>query len=198
MPRPKRPKITKALVDRVVNGDRKALCDFVKLVEHAIRWKIASVLLPARPTRREDTRDVIQITLMAMVIDGYKLIKAWDPSRRPFEVYSRLIAKQKAIEFLRQHKDEGLDGIDAREPKATRDCSPEEQVAAKELGQKALEQLKLEQSPLGCQLVELLIIEKRTTEDVRDLMGMAANTVDQWRSRLLSQLKKILASLGGD
>lgn len=197
--RPKLPKITKALVDRAMAGDRAAMYELVNLLTPAIRWKIVRVLLLALRTCEQDIKEVTATTLMALIVeDGGKLIRAWEPSRRSFEAYARLIAKQKAIEFLRKRRKESPDGLDGLEPEAGRHCSPEEHVSANELGQKALETLKSELSPLGRQFMVLLILEERTTGDVCAIMNMKANAVDQWRRRLLTRFERILVLLGGE
>lgn len=197
MSRLKRPKITKALVDRVMARHQGSWREFVTLVELAIHWKVAQTLLLARHTCRADILDVIQMTLAALVSDDYRLIKAWDPTRASFETYSGLIAGQKAFEFLRQQKDVNIDDIVWSEPEAQTNYAQEERFATKELLQKGVETLIAELSPLGRRLVQLLLIEERTTDEVSAITNMKPGAVEQWRSRLLRRLREILQLLGG-
>ncbi len=200
MPRPNRPKITKVLVDQALTGNKAAWVELVDLVQSCIHWRIARTLLLARRTCPQDIRDVQQMTLVALLLENNgKLATSWDPSRGSFETFARLIGKQKALVFLKPLDTDNLDGIIVPEPKAGRESSPEEMVAACELGAKALEQLKAEQtSQRGRDLLDLLIMEKRTTEEVRAIMvKMTPSAIDQRRKRLQDRLKEILSELGG-
>lgn len=201
MPRLKRPKITKALVDAAMAGNRSAMHALVGLLMPAIRWKIARVLLLAGRTCEQDIKDVIAMTLEALiVVDDGKLIRRWDPMGRSCESYARFLAQRQAGRFLYKHRREIADGFDTSGPR-DHEGSPEEKVAECELGHKALEVLRAELSPLGRRYMQLLIMEERTTEEVCAIMNISEeqrNKVDKQRSRLRKRLDRLMMQLGGD
>jgi DNA-directed RNA polymerase specialized sigma24 family protein len=199
MSRPKRPKITKVLVDLALAGNRAAWVELVELIQCCIHWRVARTLLLARRTCPQDNFDVKQATLVALLLENNgKRVRSWNPSRGSFETYARLIAKQQAIAFLERFENESPEDVDVSEAKTNSDCSPEQLFSETELARKSLEILKSRQKSLkGPRLVDLLIVEQRATAEVCAIMNMTTSAVDQKRKRLQDQLEEIMNELGG-
>jgi RNA polymerase sigma-70 factor (ECF subfamily) len=72
---------------------------------------------------------------------------------------------------------------------------PDLSLASRELLEVLLERLRLELSPLGMQLFQLLFVEEKSTEDIRAITGMQTDAVYAWRSRLGKRVRRLAAEL---
>jgi RNA polymerase sigma-70 factor (ECF subfamily) len=193
-------KVTRELLTRVIAREPKAMREFVRLLEPVFRVRIAKVLLAAGDASRRDVEDLCQDTFVALLVDDGRLARLWDPaSGLSFENYAGLKARHLAIDYVRKKRDVlWLDDepCESLEPKVDSCLSPERVVVTNDFLSKVFEKLRAELSEFGRKILELLFVENREVAEVCRIMGMTAESVYAWRSRLGRRIEEIAAAMG--
>lgn len=191
------------LVARVLSGERAAVKTLVDRMAPVIWARAMRVVQRGTHRTSEQVRqlseDLVQEVFAALFQDEGRALRAWAPSRGlSLEGYVGLLAEHQAASILRSGRRSGW-----REDPATDDAierqigasdGPADRVLARDTLLRVLERVRLELSPLGLQMFEMLVVEERPVAEVCAAMGMNAAAVHAWRSRI----GKLVAKVAGD
>jgi DNA-directed RNA polymerase specialized sigma24 family protein len=194
----------RALVTRALGRDRAAvreLCDVLAPVTQARVARMAGRGHQRTAAQvRQMAEDLTQEVFVALFQDDGRALRAWAPERGlSLESYVGLLAEHQAASILRSGR------RSAWREDATEDATLAEraglasegaaQVVARDTLVRLLDRVRASLSPLGLQLFEMLIVEERAVPDVCSTMGMSADAVYAWRSRLGKLVAKTMAEL---
>lgn len=181
------------LVQRAIARDPEAVRQLVKSLGPAVRGRIAKALMRRRgPEGRvaQEVEDLAQEVFLALFDHGGRALRAWDPQRGPLGAFVALIADHQVFSIFRSGKrrpwTDDLDILTA--PAATA-------AEAKETLDMILDRLRADLSVRGFDLFTHLYVEEQSVEAVSAELGMSADAIDAWRSRL-SKVVKTLAAQG--
>lgn len=192
------------LVRRAVAGSPDAVRTLVEKVAPVIQTRVARALLRSDRARdrnaRQEVEDLTQEVFASLFEDGGRALRAWNPSRGlSLANFVGFLAERQVLSILRSGRkspwtedptlDEDLADLGPDVP------GPDLRFASRELLVALLDRLRLELSPLGMQLFQLLYVEERSIEDVRAITGMQADAVYAWRSRLGKRVRRLAAEL---
>jgi RNA polymerase sigma factor (sigma-70 family) len=186
-----------------LNGDRAAMRKLVDRLVPVIWSRVTRMAQRARRTPdqvRQIGEDLMQETFVALFQDDGRALRAWAPERGlSLEAYVGLLAEHQAASILRSgrrsawREDATEDETLARAVGAT--DRGEARLDARDTLVRVLERVRAELSPRGVQLLELLIVEERPIEEVAKIMGMSADALYAWRSRIGKLATRVAADL---
>lgn len=183
-------------------GDRAAMRSLVDRLAPVIWTRVTRMAQRARRTPeqiRQVGDDLRQEVFVALFQDNGRALRSWVPERGlSLEAYVGLLAEHQAASILRSgrrsawREDATDDDVLSR---AVGTAAEEERLDARDLLVRVLERVRAELSPRGVQLLELLVVEERPIEEVAAVMGMTADALYAWRSRIAKLATRIAADL---
>jgi RNA polymerase sigma factor (sigma-70 family) len=197
------------LVRSALAGDPAALNRLVAVLTPVIQARVARTLL-ARLSRlaggrgvRQEVEDLSQDVFLGLFSRDAHVLRSWQAERGlSLENFVGLVAKRQVLSFLRSGRRNPwqedpfftMEELEVETPES----GPEEIAVSRELLVLLLDRLREELSPLGWRLFELLFVEERSLNEVRDASGLSADAVYAWRSRLRRLARKLLAEMSGN
>lgn len=180
-------------VERALSGDRAAMRRLVGQLRPAVQATVAWTLTRHAPSGRRDTRqevgDLVQEVFLALLADGGRLLRMWDPARGKTLVgFVRLIARQQVLAILRSGRRNPWTE-DPTEAQSIERSSPATPSAARRVEsaamlQRLLVHLQGSLSARGWLLFEALYVQQKSVEQVCAAFEMSTDAVYAWRSRL--------------
>jgi RNA polymerase sigma-70 factor (ECF subfamily) len=177
----------------------RALIDAVGPVAQA---RVARALLRSATGRkqgrdlRQDIEDFVQEVFASLFADGARALRAWDPNRGlSLANFVGLVAEHQVASILRSGRrspwtDEPMVADDLNRTAGSVDGS-DERVYSREVLVELLDRLRVELTPKGLHLFQLLVVEERAAEDVSAQTGMSLDAVYAWRSRLGKVVRRV-------
>jgi len=197
-----------ALVARAVARDAEAVRALVKCVGPVVHGRVAKALMRRRGPRgqrrdiAQEVEDLSQEVFLALFDDDARALRAWNPERGPLGGFVALIADHQVFSIFRSgRRRPWSDDIDVlAEPDATEAeaNSPETRVASKQALDTLLDRLRAELSPRGFDLFMRLYVEEQAVETVSAELGMTADAIYAWRSRLSKVVRGMAAEMNGE
>jgi DNA-directed RNA polymerase specialized sigma24 family protein len=190
------------LLRRALDGDGVATRGLVDLLSPVVHARVARVLMRSGQGRkqgrdlRQDIEDLVQEVFASLLAQRGRLLRAWDPARgMSLPNFFGLLTENQVRSILRSGRrspwSEEATERDAIELVAGATESPHASVSTREALGKIVERLRAELTPAGIEMFELLVVDELSVEDVCHRMGMTADAVYAWRSRLGKQARKI-------
>jgi len=197
------------LLRRALAGDRAATRGLVDLLSPVVHARVARALLRSNRGRkqgrdlRQDIEDFVQEVFAALLADGGRQLRTWDPGRGMSLInFVGLLSEHQVSSILRSGRrspwsEEATEG-DSIELRAGVTESAHGRVASREVLAKIVERMRAELTPAGLEMFQLLVVEDKSVEEACQRTGMTADAVYAWRSRLGKQARSIRDELMGD
>lgn len=198
--------VARDVVASALAGDRAAMRALVDRIAPVIWSRVTRVAELARRRTPDQVKqvgeDLTQEVFVALFQEEGRALRAWAPERGlSLEGYVGLLAEHHAASVLRSGRrsawredateDEALArAVGTIEPECAR-------IHARDTLVRVVERVRAELSPRGVQVLELLVFEERTIQEVTELMGMNADALYAWRSRIGKLASRIAAQLDG-
>jgi DNA-directed RNA polymerase specialized sigma24 family protein len=177
------------LVHRAIARDPEAVRELVTSLAPVIQGRIAKALTRRPGPEGRDVEHLAQEVFLALFDHGGRALRAWKPERGLLGAFVAQIADHQVASILRSGKrrpwTDDLDLLTA--PAAT---------ASHETLDALLDRLRADLSVRGFDLFTRLYVEERSVEAASAELGMSADAIDAWRSRLSKALAP-LAAVGG-
>lgn len=196
------------LVKRAIEREPEAVRQLVKSLSPVVHGRIAKALVrrrgPAGQRRdvAQEVEDLAQEVFLAMFDHGGRALRAWDPARGPLGAFVALIADHQVFSIFRSGKrrpwTDDIDILTAPEPAASEAHNPEARTASKQALDSLLDRLRADLSVRGFELFTRLFVEEQSVEAVSAELGMSADAIYAWRSRLSKVVKALAARDLGD
>lgn len=193
---------SRALVERALQGDKKAARVLVGMLTPAIQARTTRVLLCRLARTRDIRQEVLDLTQQVFVHlfenEGRALLQ-WDPERGlSLQNYVGLIAEQQAAALFRSQRKNPW-RADAVDPSTLEHASatenPEQLFASKELAARVLDASMEALSDVGRHVFDLVFVQGLSVEDVCARTGLTASAVYAWRSRLGKLVESLAVTL---
>jgi RNA polymerase sigma-70 factor (ECF subfamily) len=192
------------LVQRAIDRDPAAVHQLVTALSPVVQGRIAKALMRRRGPhgqRRDvaqEVEDLTQEVFLALFDHGGRALRAWDPKRSPLGAFVALIADHQVFSIFRSGKRRPwTDDIDILHAPDTTIAStandPEARVASKQALDSLLDRLRADLSVRGFELFTRLFVEEQSVETVSAELGMSADAIYAWRSRLAKVVKTLSA-----
>ncbi len=189
------------LVQRAIAREPEAVRAFVKSISPVVHGRIAKALMRRRGPagQRRDTaqevEDLAQEVFLALFDNGARALRAWDPDRAPLGAFVALIADHQVYSIFRSGKrrpwSDDIDILTAPEAAAPSASNPETRAASKQALDALLDRLRADLSVKGFELFTRLFVDEQSVETVSAELGMSADAIYAWRSRLSKVVKNL-------
>jgi RNA polymerase sigma-70 factor, ECF subfamily len=194
------------LVRRALAGDLRALRLLVDALTPVVQTRVVRALLRAGGARsqkrdlRQDVADFTQEVFLALFDNNARALRSWDPTRGLSLLnFVGLVADHQVASLLRSGRrnpwtDEPMvcDELDSAAGAAD---GSDARIHSRDLLLKLLDRLRAELSPRGLLLFQLLAVEERTPSNVCAELGMSADAVYAWKSRLNKLVRRLVDDL---
>lgn len=191
------------LVQRAIERDPEAVRELVKFLAPVVHGRIAKALMRRRgpPGQRRDVaqevEDLAQEVFLALFDHGGRALRAWDPARAPLGAFVALIADHQVFSIFRSGRrrpwTDDIDILTAPDAAASEAHNPETRAASKQVLDNVLDRLRADLSVRGFELFTRLFVEEQSVEKVSQELGMSADAIYAWRSRLAKVVKALAA-----
>lgn len=201
---PVREVLNRSDVACAVAGDESAIRRVVDRLTPVIQGRAARMLLLRRPwgeTRgiRQEVEDLTQEVLLALFAGDAKALRDWRPERGlSLERFVGLVAERRITSILRSRRRNPWQERPSEPAALERGetaADPARRAESRQLYRRLLERLRLELSPLGWQLFELMFLEELPVAEVRRRTRLSAAAAYAWRSRLRRAARRLAADL---
>jgi RNA polymerase sigma-70 factor (ECF subfamily) len=187
-------------------GDKLALRALVDGLTPIIQARTARVLLRTggrgrRGDIRQEVEDLAQEVFERLFDQGGKTLLTWDHERGlTLLQYVGMISEREVISILRSKRrspyterptEEGQ-----LEESAHHDDAFEAQLLTRQMATALFARLRTTLSPLGFRVFELLFCHEHSPEAVGRELGMTADAVYAWRSRIRKTARQLVEELG--
>ena len=193
------------LVARAIARDPEAVRALVNSVGPVVHGRVAKALMRrrgARGQRRDvgqEVEDLAQEVFLALFDDDARALRAWDPQRGPLGGFVALLADHQVFSIFRSGKrrpwSDDIDVVAEPDAPASDRNSPETRAASKQALDALLDRLRAELSPKGFDLFMRLYVEEQSVEAVCAELGMTADAIYAWRSRLARVVKTMASTI---
>jgi len=149
---------------------------------------------------RQELGDLVQEVLLQLFRDDGRVLRSWQPERGLSLLnFVGLVAEREVARIARSGRRSpwALDPTEDAELEAAvgTEDSAERSVGSRDLFDQVCERLEEELHPKALELFRLLVIDEIPVPTVCETMGLSADQVYNWRSRLLKRAREILAKL---
>jgi RNA polymerase sigma factor (sigma-70 family) len=205
---PPRVQLEPRTLEGALAGEIGAIRALVEYLTPVIQARVARSILRGRAgSRNRDTNeeviDLTQDVFLALFAHGGSLLRSWDPTRGlSLANFVGLVAERQATSTLRSgrknpFREKATTYDDLVEQSGTA-AGPGPQVESRILFDTIVVRLKDELTAQGQRIFALLFIEERSVEQISAELGMSADAVYAWRSRLLKTVRRLMAELETD
>lgn len=178
---------------------RALIAIFAPIVQWEVAYQLRARAGAGRDPRQE-LEDLVQEVFGAIFAQDARALRAWRPDGgRTLLSFVRLLARHQTVSILRTAKknpwrDEPTSPeILERATNAGED--PELEVASRERLERLLDKLRVELSPRGMQLFQILYVEEQEVEVACREIGMTREAVYMWRSRLKKRIVELARAI---
>jgi RNA polymerase sigma-70 factor (ECF subfamily) len=193
------------LVSDALRGKRDAVASLVDRLAPVIQSRVARALYRyAAGGRGRDVRqevsDMTQEVFLALFENDGRALRAWDPNRAvSLEAFVGVIAEHQVVTILRSGRrspwsDQPFDPGDAVLP-ASDEPSPELHAASRETLHLLLDRIRERLSPRGMLVMDLLLVERRSVDEVCEITGLQRDAVHARASRIAKLAREIATKL---
>lgn len=198
-----RPKLARDDVGRVLGGDVAARRRFVTALLPIVHVRVARTLLRRRGAdapARAQVEDFAQDVFEYLFRDEGRRLRQWDPERgMSLENYVGMIAEQRVLAALRTRRHNPW----TEEPTCAEhlaaalppQASPDRDVAARQMLERLVDEVRAQLSPKGRQIFQRLVLEDRSVAEVSVELGMSPSALHAWSSRLRKRLREAMHGL---
>jgi RNA polymerase sigma-70 factor (ECF subfamily) len=192
-------------VDRALAGDPQAVRAFVSATTPIVQARVARALLRQRRRSgardvRQDVGDLVQEVFVALFENDGRALRAWRPEKGlSLMNFVGLVAEREVASILRSGRRSPWteDPTESDALEAAGDAAPgpapiDVDVVSRDFLERLLDRLRASVTPKGLQIFRLLFVEERGVEEICGELGMQADAVYAWRSRL-GKLARALA-----
>lgn len=198
--------LTRDAIRRALAGDRNALRALVDALTPTIQARTARVLLRTgcrgkRGDIRQEVEDLAQEVFERLFDQGGKTLLAWDQQRGlNVTQYVGMISEREVISILRSKRRSPYTERPTEDAKleqsAPHDDMLEAQLLTRQMATTLFAGLRATLSPLGFRVFQLLFCDENTPEAVGRELGMSADAVYAWRSRIRKTARQLVEELG--
>ncbi len=195
------------MIERALSGQRTALRELVDVLTPPIQARVARVLIRTGGARRghvrADVEDIVQQVLGSLFADAGRILRNWDQARGlSLAQYVALIAEREAISILRSKRrspyTEAATDSEVLEARASTMTPPDSDVLTRQMTGTLLSRLRTTLSPLGVRVFELLFCDEQSPEDVCEQLGMSADALYAWRTRIRKAAREVATELSNE
>lgn len=195
------PRDDQDLVEQALAGNDEALRSLIDTLTPVIHARVVRALSRRRDLAqsrdiRQEVEDMAQEVFGGLFAKNARVLRSWDATKGlSLKNFVGLVAEREVASILRTgtrnpwRDDPTLEG--ELSDQAGPESGPERQVSSRELLRVILDHLRMQLSPRGMHMFQLLIVEGRSTEEVCGLTGMTPDAVYAWRSRCAKLVKRI-------
>jgi RNA polymerase sigma-70 factor (ECF subfamily) len=196
------------LVARAIARDPEAVRALVKSVGPVVHGRVAKALMRRRGARgqrrdiAQEIEDLAQEVFLALFDDDARALRAWDPQRGPLGGFVALLTDHQVFSIFRSGRrrpwSDDLDVVAEPDAPASDRNNPERRVASKQALDALLDRLRAELTPKGFDLFTRLYVEEQAVETVCADLGMTADAIYAWRSRLAKVVKTMASTMNSE
>lgn len=196
------PTQSKQLVARALGGDRAAVRELIASLLPVIRRRALGSLARYGRGAESEVEDVCQEVLIGLFREDRGALASWDPERGlTLAQFVGMLAQRRVISHLRSRtskparhtltEPQNLERLVEQSVQNQLDPHDPARDTLRELA----DALRVTLSPLGLEMFYRLYVWEQTTEQITSQLGLSAESVYQWRTRLkkaaLSALKEL-------
>ncbi len=197
--------LTQEGIARALRGDKAVLRNLVDALTPTIQSRVARVLLRTgcqgrRGSVRQEVDDLTQEVFVRLFAREGRALRTWDQARGlTLPHYVGLVAEREVISMLRSKRrslyTERPTEQAQLEASALPDETAEMSMLTRQLATVMCERLQHTLSPLGFRVFELLFREEHSPEAVCSELGMSADALYAWRSRIRKTARELVQEL---
>lgn len=182
------------LIDQSLSGNKTAIRQLVDYLVPTIKKKVLGILHAhlATTSFSSDIDDVSQLVLEKLFRNNGQVLKNWD-RQRPLRPYVAVIARNAAIDWLRERKN--LDPLEVLDVEPSED--PRSDLENRDEMMRLMKELTAALSPQDCFLFRELIVHDRSFEDISSETGLVVGTLHVRKHRLMKKVSAIARKLRG-
>ncbi len=198
------------LVERAMSGDSRAIRALVDALTPTIQARVARALIRrgsvAGRDVRQEVEDLVQDVFAYLFDSDGKVLRQWEPEKgMGLRGFVGLITERRVASALRSPKRSPFtreeptatadaDGVSI-EPAAPAHDGPERVALNRDAMRTVVERMERALSPMGFRVFRLLFCEERSPVDVQEELGLSADAVYAWRSRIRKTARVLAAEL---
>jgi RNA polymerase sigma factor (sigma-70 family) len=182
---------TRELVLGAVRREPDAVRALVRAIGPVIHGRVAKALVRRRGKGRDvsqEIEDLTQEVFLALFDHDARALRAWDPERGPLGGFVALIADHHVHSVFRSGKrrpwSDDVDALPEPDAHASEAHSPEARVVSQNALDALLERMRADLSPKGFDVFVRLYVEEQGVDVVARELGMTADALYAWRTRL--------------
>jgi DNA-directed RNA polymerase specialized sigma24 family protein len=197
--------VTHDVIRRALLGDRAQLRSLVDALTPVIQARVARVLLRAgsldrRGTVRQEVEDLTQDIFARLFAHEGEVLRGWDESKGLSLLgYVGLIAERECISMVRSKRrnpyTERPTEAETLDHHAPQGGGAELDVLTRQMAKTLCLRLHESLSPLGFTVFEKLFCHEQDPESVCQELGMSADALYAWRSRIRKQARALADEL---
>jgi RNA polymerase sigma factor (sigma-70 family) len=189
-------------IQDAIAGDAAATRALVAALNPVVRVRVARMLFRYRGkslnrSLQQEVADLSQEVFLELFRDGARVLASWDPARgASLSTFVGLVANRTVIRVLKgvalnPWRDEPVEG-EVLELQGGASADLEERIISRELAERLFNRLRAEVSPLAFRVFTLLFVQELGIEAAGKELGMSADALYAWRSRLNKTLRGLL------
>jgi DNA-directed RNA polymerase specialized sigma24 family protein len=200
--------VTHEVIRRALAGDRSQLRAIVDGLTPVIQARVARVLLRAgavdrRGSVRQEVEDLSQEIFCRLFAQQGEILRSWDERKgMSLAGYVGLIAEREAISIVRSRRrnpfTERPTEAGTLDLNATQGQGAETAALTRQMARTLYERLQKTLSPLGFSVFEKLFCHEQAPESVCEELGMSADALYAWRSRIRKTARSLADELAGE
>jgi DNA-directed RNA polymerase specialized sigma24 family protein len=187
-----------------IAGDELAIRDLVRELTPVIQSRVARVLVRTRGASagsvlRQDVLDVSQQVFERLFADNGMILRTWNrEAGLSLMAFVGLIAERDAVTVVRSRK------LNPTTEAPTDDAALESTLAhvdiegvmlTRSVVRVLVERLERALSPLGVRVFRALFVDERDVESAGKELGLSAEAIYQWRTRIRQTARQLAAEL---
>lgn len=191
---------------RALGGDRAAAASLVRALMPVVQVRVYGALAARRGAARsrdirQEVEDLAQEVLMRIFANDMRVLRSWDVSRGlSLKGFVGLVSEREVGHVLKSARRspfsaDPTDTADLERAAGTTQ-SAEAGLASRQTWDLVWARLKAELTPKGHELFRLIVLEERSVEEVSTELGMQADAVYAWRSRLTKRMRAAAKDVG--
>ncbi|HET9958506.1 MAG TPA: sigma factor [Polyangiaceae bacterium] len=184
-------KLNKPLVQRALGGEAQAVRELIGLLHPVIKRRALASLTRYGQGTQSEVEDVCQEVLIGLFREDRAALAAWDPERGLSLVqFVGMLAQRRVSSYLRSRANKPSRRTPTEPESLERlvNQSASDQLdphdPARETFHELADRLRATLSPLGLEMFYRLYVWEHSTEQITAQLGLTAEAVYQWRSRL--------------
>lgn len=187
------------LIAQVIAREPAACRAFVERLTPVIQSRVNAALVRRKRGSRTEVLDLTQEVFRALLDDGAKILRSWDPERgASLAGFVAIVAERRVASILVSGRKSGAreDPQDTEElQKSDPGPTPEMHTISHDLLERILDQLRARLSDRGYEMFHLFFVEEADVQTICARTGLARDAVYTWKARILRMVKVIAGEL---